>query len=70
MLGGTDNAPAHNPRATAKQQTIHLENTPGPVAAMVDPAIMIQVLENLISNAVKYSPAGGRVAVAPRSARR
>lgn len=44
------------PRATAKQQTIHLEHEAAPVMVLVDPGITVQVLENLVSNAVKYSP--------------
>ena len=46
------------PRATAKQQTIHLDNATGPVTVVVDPTVLVQVLENLLSNAVKYSPPG------------
>jgi two-component system sensor histidine kinase/response regulator len=49
------------PRAAAKQQTIRLENTAGPANALIDPAVMVQVLENLISNAVKYSPPGKNI---------
>ena len=44
--------------AMAKQQTIHLENENSPVAVLVDRTVMVQVLENVISNAVKYSPSG------------
>jgi two-component system, sensor histidine kinase and response regulator len=46
------------PRAAAKQQTIHLEDGFAPIMALVDPGITMQVLENLVSNAVKYSPPG------------
>ncbi len=44
------------PRATAKQQTVHLESDAAPVMALADPNVTVQVLENLVSNAVKYSP--------------
>jgi two-component system, sensor histidine kinase and response regulator len=50
-------------RAAAKQQTIQLENDPDPVVALLDSAVTVQVLENLVSNAVKYSPPGKRISV-------
>ncbi|MBI3414118.1 MAG: hybrid sensor histidine kinase/response regulator [Verrucomicrobia bacterium] len=53
----------HRPRATAKQQTIRLENESAPVPVMVDPTVVVQVLENLVSNAVKYSPPGKNIFV-------
>jgi len=49
--------------ATAKQQTIHLERETTPVVAQVDPSVMVQILENLVSNAVKYSPPGKEISV-------
>ena len=51
------------PRATAKQQTIHLQNETAPVTVIADPNVMVQVLENLVSNAVKYSPPGKNIFV-------
>jgi signal transduction histidine kinase len=53
---------AQRPRATAKQQTIH-PATEASVTVPVDPNVMVQVLENLVSNAVKYSPAGKNIFV-------
>ncbi len=44
--------------ATAKQQTIHLESESTPVLVLVDPSVTVQIVENLVSNAVKYSPPG------------
>ena len=54
---------AQRPRATVKQQTIHLQGETAPVQVIVDPNVMVQVLENLISNAVKYSPPGRNIFV-------
>jgi two-component system sensor histidine kinase/response regulator len=51
------------PRAIAKQQTLHLECAPAPVTVLVDPTVTVQVLENLVSNAVKYSPPGKNIFV-------
>jgi two-component system sensor histidine kinase/response regulator len=50
-------------RATAKQQTIQLQLPPTPATALVDASITVQVLENLVSNAVKYSPPGKNIFV-------
>jgi two-component system, sensor histidine kinase and response regulator len=44
--------------ATSKQQTIYLESEASSVVVLVDPSLAVQVLENLASNAVKYSPPG------------
>ena len=49
--------------ATAKQQTIHLESETTPVVIQLDPSVTVQILENLISNAVKYSPPGREIFV-------
>jgi signal transduction histidine kinase len=49
--------------ATAKEQTIHLESGAAPVVVQLDPAVTVQVLENLVSNAVKYSPPGKNIFV-------
>lgn len=50
-------------KAAAKEQVIHLENAPPPVTAMVDGNVMVQILENLISNAIKYSPQARNIVV-------
>ncbi len=50
--------------ATKKDIDLVLEEVPEDVPAIVaDPGKLEQVLNNLISNAVKYSPSGSRVAV-------
>ena len=51
------------PRSTAKQQTIHLESQAAPVIVFVDASVTVQILENLVSNAVKYSPPGRKIFV-------
>ena len=57
---------SYQPRAAAKQQVIGLE-CKVPAAAdltiLADRSLLLQVLENLISNAVKYSPVGTRIDV-------
>ncbi len=53
----------HRERATAKQQVLLMEIEPSSATALVDPTVMVQVLENLISNAVKYSPSGKSIFV-------
>jgi two-component system sensor histidine kinase/response regulator len=54
---------AQRPRSVAKQQTIHLQSEATALNVEVDPNIIVQVLENLISNAVKYSPRGKSIFV-------
>jgi two-component system sensor histidine kinase/response regulator len=51
------------PHATAKQQTLHLQREAGSVVIVMDPIVAVQVLENLVSNAVKYSPPGKNIFV-------
>jgi signal transduction histidine kinase len=51
------------PRAAAKRQNLVRENDPPPIRAVIDSRVMVQVLENLISNAVKYSPPGKSIFV-------
>ncbi|MGH7966690.1 MAG: sensor histidine kinase [Candidatus Binatia bacterium] len=48
--------------AEEKQQSIAVE-TAGPVYAMVDRLVLRQALINLIDNAIKYSPEGGRIRI-------
>jgi two-component system sensor histidine kinase/response regulator len=49
---------SQNARAAAKQQRVMLDVPDSPVLVPTDQDIMTQVLENLVSNAIKYSPPG------------
>ena len=51
------------PRAAVKQQTLHWQNEAGPVSVPADATVLAQVIENLVSNAVKYSPTGKNIYV-------
>lgn len=55
------------PRATASGIELRAD-APDRLEAHVDPARVSQVLDNLVSNAIKYSPNGGQVMVSLRSA--
>jgi two-component system, sensor histidine kinase and response regulator len=51
------------PRAEAKQQTLHWQNQAGAPQVHADSTALTQVIENLVSNAVKYSPPGAEIFV-------
>ena len=52
-----------SPHATAKGKIIQIELPPTPTLALADVSITLQVFENLVSNAVKYSPPGKKIFV-------
>jgi len=59
-------ADANQPLATNKQQTITVSAPPDYVT-MCDADRMREAIDNLVSNAIKYSPIGGKIAVAVSS---
>lgn len=50
-------------RATAEQKTLLLQLTPALPRFYADPNLLRRVLENLLSNAFKYTPAQGTIAI-------
>jgi two-component system phosphate regulon sensor histidine kinase PhoR len=57
----------HRARADGKQQTLEVVPPPGTkrdaVAVWADEEAVGQILDNLVDNAVKYTPQGGRISV-------
>lgn len=54
---------AHQSRAIAKQQQLLLVPPPEPLFLRADRDSLLQVMDNLVSNAIKYSPRGKSVRV-------
>jgi len=52
------------PKATERNIAMSVESFAGQVTMLVDPKLMLQLLLNLVSNAVKFSHPGGMVTIA------
>jgi signal transduction histidine kinase len=59
LLAGITNEFA--PQATAREQTLHFDPLTVPAQVNGDPLQLKQLFRNLIGNAIKYSPQGGRI---------
>lgn len=57
---------AFTPIADAKGVTLDADAPSAPLHAHLDAGRVLQVLANLVSNAIKFTPAGGRVTIAVR----
>ena len=56
-------AAAHAPQAELRQTSLHTEVDPDVPDVDVDPDRMAQVLDNLVDNALQYTPANGHVSL-------
>jgi len=54
------------PELTARRHHLSLELPPRPVYLEADPVRLTQIVVNLLQNAAKYTPAGGRIQIAAR----
>jgi signal transduction histidine kinase len=59
LLAGV--ADEFTPQAAAKEQTLHFNPLTIPAQVNGDPLQLKQLFRNLIGNAIKYSPPGGRI---------
>lgn len=57
---------AVQPAIEFKRHTLRVEYPPEPITLEVDPLRLTQILSNLLTNAAKYTPAGGLIAFGTR----
>jgi two-component system phosphate regulon sensor histidine kinase PhoR len=53
----------HRPRADAKSIELHAESPPSKLKVRADAEALFQILDNLVDNAVKYTPEKGKIQV-------
>ena len=62
-----DTLEAFGPMASVKGITLEANASAAPLRAHMDSGRVLQVLANLVSNAIKFTPAGGRVSIQVRA---
>lgn len=55
------------PRLDEKEQRLNVEVAPGTPTVYADPNRVVQILNNLLNNATRYTPRGGQIEVIQRS---
>ncbi len=60
---------ASRPFMSAAAHQLELDLPPEPVRVLADPVRLAQVLSNLVNNAAKYTPDGGRISISARRER-